>query len=146
MKVFKPLNLAPFIKNDAEILLKEKFGWESFPHKHHESRFTRFLEDYWLPRKFGFDRRKAHFSSLILTGQMTREEALNRISKPELSEEFLKQEFKYIAEKLDITVNQLQEIFDGENKTFHNYNSKINIIRLGTKILTTLGLEKRLFR
>jgi N-acetyl sugar amidotransferase len=146
MKVFKPLNLVPFIKNDAEILLKEKFGWESFPHKHHESRFTRFLEDYWLPRKFGFDRRKAHFSSLILTGQMTREEALNRISKPELSEEFLKQEFKYIAEKLDITVNQLQEIFDGENKTFHNYNSKINIIRLGTKILTTLGLEKRLFR
>lgn len=146
MKIFKPLNFVPFIKKDAEILLKEKFDWESFPHKHHESRFTRFFEDFWLPRKFGFDRRKAHFSSLILTGQMTREEALNRISKPELSEEFLKQEFKYIAEKLDITVNQLQEIFDGENKTFHNYKSKINIIGLGTKILTMLGLEKRLFR
>ena len=43
MKVFKPLNLVPYIKKDAEILLKEKFGWESFPHKHHESRFTRFL-------------------------------------------------------------------------------------------------------
>ena len=53
---------------------------------------------------------------------------------------------KYVAEKLDITVSQLQEIFDGKNKTFHNYNSKFNIIGLGTKILTTLGLEKRLFR
>ena len=129
MKVFKPLNLVPYIKKNAEILLKEKFGWESFPHKHHESRFTRFFEDYWLPRKFGFDRRKAHFSSLILTNQMTREEALKRISKPELSEDFLKKEFKYIAEKLDITVNQLQEIFEGENKTFHYYKNKIKIVK-----------------
>jgi len=146
MKVFKPLNLVPFIKKDAEILLKEKFDWESFPHKHHESRFTRFFEDYWLPKKFGFDRRKAHFSSLILTGQMTREEALIRISKPELSEDFLKQEFKYIAEKLDITVNQLKEIFDGENKTFYDYKTKIKLVKLGTKILSKLGLEKRLIR
>ena len=146
MKIFKPLNLVPFIKKDVEILLKEKFGWESFPHKHHESRFTRFFEDFWLPRKFGFDRRKAHFSSLILTGQMTREEALNRISKPELSEEFLKQEFKYVADKLDLTLDQLQEIFDGENKTFHNYKTKIKIIGFGAKILAKLGLEKRLFR
>ena len=146
MKIFKPLNLVPFIKKDAEILLKEKFSWESFPHKHHESRFTRFLEDYWLPRKFGFDRRKAHFSSLILTGQMTREEALNRIKKPELSEEFLKQEFKYIADKLDLTVDELQKLFDGKNKTFHDYKTKIKVIKLGAKILTYLGLEKRLFR
>lgn len=146
MKIFKPLNLVPFIKKDVEILLKEKFGWESFPHKHHESRFTRFFEDFWLPRKFGFDRRKAHFSSLILTRQMTREDALNRISKPELSEEFLKQEFKYVADKLDLTLDQLQEIFDGENKTFHNYKTKIKIIGFGAKILAKLGLEKRLFR
>lgn len=146
MKVFKPLNLVPFVKVDAEKLLEEKFGWESFPHKHHESRFTRFFEDYWLPRKFGFDRRKAHFSSLILTGQMTREEALERIKKPELSEEFLKQEFKYIADKLDLTVDELQEIFDGENKTFHDYKTKIKTIALGTKVLTKLGIEKRLFR
>lgn len=146
MKVFKPLNFVPFIKKDVEFFLKEKFGWESFPHKHHESRFTRFFEDYWLPRKFGFDRRKAHFSSLILTGQMTRSEALERIKKPELSEDFLKQEFKYIAEKLDITVDQLQEIFEGKNKTFYDYKSKIKLVQLGTKILTKLGIERRLIR
>ena len=146
MRVFKPLNYVPFIKKDAESLLIKKFGWEPFPHKHHESRFTRFFEDYWLPRKFGFDRRKAHFSSLILTGQMTRDEALKRISKPELSEDFLNQEFKYIAEKLDITVNELQEIFNGENKTFHDYKSKFKLVQLGTKILTKLRIEKRLIR
>lgn len=146
LQVFKPLNHIPFIKSDAEKLLNEKFGWEPFQHKHHESRFTRFYEDYWLPRKFGYKKRRAHFSSLILTGQMTREEALDRISRPELSEEFLQKEFEYVADKLGITKEELQEIFDGNNKSFHDYRTKIKFIKLGATIMQKLGLEKRLFR
>lgn len=146
MEVFKPLNLVPYIKTDVEKLLKEKFGWESFQHKHHESRFTRFYEDYWLPKKFGFQKRRAHFSSLILTGQMTRDEAIDRVSRPELSEDFLEKEFEYVADKLDLSVSELQAIFDGKNKTFHDYKNKIKLIRLGAKAMSFLGLEKRLFR
>lgn len=146
MQVFKPLNLVPYIKKDAEKLLLEKFGWESFQHKHHESRFTRFYEDYWLPRKFGFQKRRAHFSSLILTGQMTRDEALERVSKPELDEQFLLKEFEYVANKLDLSVDELQAIFDGENKTYKNYRTKKWIIDLGTRVMVKLGLERRLFR
>jgi N-acetyl sugar amidotransferase len=146
MKVFKPLNLVPYIKKDVEQLLFDKFGWESFQHKHHESRFTRFYEDFWLPRKFGFEKRRAHFSSLILTGQMTREEALDRISRPELSEEFLQKEFEYVAHKLDLTVEELQKIFEGPNKTYKDYKNKMGIIKLGSKVMMKLGLEKRLFR
>lgn len=146
MQVFKPLNLVPYIKKEAEDLLEQKFGWERFQHKHHESRFTRFYEDYWMPRKFGFEKRKAHFSSLILTGQMTREEALERVSKPELSDDFLEKEFEYVAHKLDLSVEELQKIFKGENKTFHDYKSKINLIGFGAKAMMKLGLEKRLFR
>ena len=146
MQVFKPLNLLPYIKSDAEQLLMSKFGWEPFQHKHHESRFTRFYEDYWLPKKFGFQKRRAHFSSLILTGQMKREEALDRVSRPELSEEFLQKEFEYVADKLDLSVSELQEIFEGENKTFQDYKNKIKLIRLGAKAMSILGLEKRLFR
>ncbi len=146
MQVFKPLNLVPYIKNEAEQLLIDRFGWEPFQHKHHESRFTRFYEDFWLPRKFGFEKRRAHFSSLILTGQMTREEALVRISKPELSEEFLQKEFDYVADKLDLSKAELQKIFDGENKTFHNYKNKIKLIGLGAQVMQKLGLENRLFR
>jgi len=146
MKVFKPLNLVPYNKEDVEKLLLEKYGWESFQHKHHESRFTRFYEDYWLPRKFGFEKRRAHFSSLILTGQMTREEALERISKPELSEDFLQKEFDYVADKLDLTRNELQKIFEGENKTYKDYKNKMNIIKAGSKVMMKIGLEKRLFR
>jgi N-acetyl sugar amidotransferase len=146
MQIFKPLNFLPYIKTDAEKLLMEKFGWETFQHKHHESRFTRFYEDFWLPRKFGFEKRRAHFSSLILTGQMNRDEALERISKPELPEEFLQKEFDYIADKLDLTRAELQEIFDGENKTFHHYNNKIKWIGFGAQLMQKLGLETRLFR
>ena len=146
MKVFKPLNHISYIKKDAEELLHKKFGWEKFQHKHFESRFTRFLEDFWLPRKFGIDRRKAHFSSLILTGQMEREEALDRIKESELSESFLKQEFEYIAHKLDLSVQELQEIFNSPNKGSQDYKSKMKLINFAAKVQSFLGFEKRLYK
>ncbi len=146
MEVVKPLNLVPFSKKDAEKLLNDKFGWEPYLHKHHESRFTRFYEDYWLPRKFGYEKRRAHFSSLILTGQMTREDALKRISRPEMDELFLKQEFEYVANKLDLTNEELERIFDTSNLSYKSYRNKIGIIKLGAKLMKIFGLEKRLFR
>mgnify|MGYP000099509456 CR=1 FL=1 len=146
MKIFKPLNLVPYNKKEVEDLLFEKFGWEKFQHKHHESRFTRFYEDFWMPRKFGYEKRRAHFSSLILTGQMTREEALDRISRPELDEKFLQKEFEYVAHKLDLSVAELQEIFEGKNKTFYDYKNKRSLIGFGSQAMRKLGLEKRLFR
>lgn len=146
MEIAKPLDLVPFIKKDAEDELERRFGWQRFQHKHHESRFTRFYEDYWLPRKFGFHKRRAHFSSLIMTGQMTRDEALARISKPEMDEHFLQQEFEYVANKLDLSVGELREIFEGENRTYRDYKNKRWMIGLGANFLRWLGLEKRFFR
>lgn len=146
MQIAKPLDMVPFIKKEAEDELERRFGWQRFQHKHHESRFTRFYEDYWLPRKFGFHKRRAHFSSLIMTGQMTRDAAIDRISQPEMNEHFLKQEFEYVANKLGLTVVELQEIFEGENKTYRNYKNKRWAIGLGANVMRWLGLEKRLFR
>jgi N-acetyl sugar amidotransferase len=146
MKVFKPLNFVPFNKKSAEKLLNEKFGWLPFQHKHHESRFTRFYEDYWMPRKFGYEKRRAHFSSLIMTGQMSRDEALNRISNPELSDDFMKNELKYIANKLGLTVEQLQEIFEQPNKSYRDYSNKLWLIQLGAKLLNFFGIERRQYR
>lgn len=146
MKVFKPLNLVPYIKKEAEQLLYEKFGWLPFQHKHHESRFTRFYEDYWMPRKFGYEKRRAHFSSLIMTGQMTRDEALVRISKPELSDEFMQNEFKYVANKLGLTVDELQSIFEQPNKSYIHYKNKLWLIQLGAKLINLLGIERRHYR
>lgn len=146
MKVHHPLNLVPYVKKDAEDELEQRFGWKRFKHKHHESRFTRFYEDYWLPRRFGFEKRRAHFSSLIMTGQMTRDQALDRIAKPEMDEQFLKHEFEYVAHKLDLTVDELQAIFDSPKKTFRDYKNKRDLIGFGANVMRKLGLEKRFFR
>lgn len=146
MQVIKPLNNVPYIKKDAEALLESRFGWKKFLHKHHESRFTRFYEDYWMPKKFGYEKRRAHFSSLIMTGQMKREEAIDRISRPELDDQFWIQEFEYVANKLGLTVKELQDIFEGENKTYKAYKNKRRLIGIGSDVMRVLGLEKRLFR
>ena len=146
MKVHHPLNFVPYVKKDAEDELERLFGWERFQHKHHESRFTRFYEDYWLPRRFGYDKRKAHFSSLIMTAQMSRDEALDRISRPEMDEHFLSQEFEYVAHKLDLTVAELQQLFNAPKKTYRDYKNKRWLIGLGANAMRRLGLEKRYFR
>lgn len=146
MKVHHPLNLVPYVKKDAEDELELRFGWQRFQHKHHESRFTRFYEDYWLPRRFGFEKRRAHFSSLIMTGQMTRDQALDRISRPEMDEYFLKQEFEYVAHKLGLTVAEFQVFFDMPMKTYRDYKNKRDLIGLGAYLMRKLGLEKRFFR
>jgi putative aminotransferase len=146
MNVAMPLNMVPFIKKDAENELEQRFGWQRFQHKHHESRFTRFYEDYWLPRKFGFQKRRAHFSSLIVTGQMEREDAVERISRPEMEEHFLKQEFEYVAHKLDMSVDELEQLFQMPNRTFRNYHNKRWLIGAGSNVLRRLGMERRYFR
>ena len=146
MKVHAPLNSYPFIKKDAEKELNTSFDWQPFKHKHHESRFTRFYEDFWLPKRFGFEKRRAHFSSLIITGQMQREAALDRISRPEMDDHFINQEFEYIANKLDLSKSELQELFDMPKYTYNNYRNKRWLIVLGSSVLRWLGIEKRYFR
>jgi len=146
MHVVKPLNYVPYIKESAIQELTDRFGWQRYVQKHHESRFTRFVECFWLPKKFGYDRRKAHLSSLILTNQMTREEALSRISKPEIDEQAMMQDFEYVAKKLDLSVSELWNLFNGENKTYRDYKNSMPIIDLGTKIMRIFGLENRVVR
>lgn len=146
MKVHHPLNLVPYVKRHAEEELGRRFGWQRFKHKHHESRFTRFYEDFWLPRRFGFEKRRAHFSSLIMTGQMARDEALARIAQPEMDEHFLRQEFEFVAHKLDLTVEELRALFEGPRRTYRDFRNKRWLIGVGASALRWLGLERRYFR
>ncbi len=81
-----------------------------------------------------------------MTGQMTREQALARIAKPEMDEHFLRQEFEYVANKLGLSVPDLQALFEGPNKTYRDYRNKRWLIGLGTNVLRMLGMEKRFFR
>jgi N-acetyl sugar amidotransferase len=146
MRVVKLLDYVPYIKKDAIRELSEKFGWQPYPQKHYESRFTRFYESYWTPKKFGYDKRRAYLSSEILTGQLTREEALVRVARPELDEETMAREFEYVATKLGWTVTEFEAIFKGRNKTFRDYRNNMFVITLGANIFNLLGLDNRIFR
>jgi N-acetyl sugar amidotransferase len=141
IQVVKPLNYQPYIKEKEMQFLKEEYGWQPYEQKHFESRFTRFYEAYWLPRKFGFDTRKVQYASLILTGQMTRDEALEKLKKPAIDDETAKHDFEYVATKLGISVAQLQSYFDAPNKTYRDYKNQDALFQFGTKVLSFIGLD-----
>lgn len=142
IKLIRPLDYVPYNKDESMQMLVDKYGYQKYPQKHFESRFTRFYEAYWLPTKFGFDTRKVQFSSLILTGQMTREDALEELKKPAYDPETIKQDFEFVANKLDISVEELQSYLDAPNKTYKDYKSQESIYNIGARVMRLVGLER----
>jgi hypothetical protein len=123
-------------------LLQDKFGWQPYPQKHFESRFTKFYESYWLPKKFGYDVRRVQYSSLIVTGQMKREEALVKLKESPFDPTMIQHDFEYIANKLGIPTDELRGYFDAPNKTYKDYKSQESIYKIGAKLFKMLGIEK----
>jgi len=146
VRVVKPLNYVPYTKERAIQELVDRFGWQRYPHKHYESRFTRFYEGYWLPTKFGYDKRRAHFSSLILTKQLTRDEALGKIAQRAYDDDTIAQDFEYVATKLDLTVGELRAIMNGPNRTYRDYQNSMGLIDLGTRVLRAAGVQRAIIR
>ncbi|WP_281633895.1 N-acetyl sugar amidotransferase [Flavobacterium luteolum] len=146
VQVVKPLNYMPYVKEEALKLLADEYGWTPYPQKHFESRFTKFYEGYWLPERFGFDTRRVQYSSLILTGQMTRENALINLEKTAYNPELIEEEFKYIATKLGITVEELQGYFTSDKKFFWDYKNQLSMFKTGAKVLKFLGIERSIKR
>lgn len=141
VRVLRPLNFIPYIKTEARQLLMDRFGWQPYPQKHFESRFTKFYESYWLPERFGYDVRKVQFSSLIITGQMTREEALTELNKPSYDAKSIGLEIEFIANKLEIFEEELRSYMTLPKKTFRDYRNQQQLYAVGARIMRTLGLE-----
>lgn len=141
IRAVRPLNYIDYKKEAAMELLTRRFGWQPYPQKHFESRFTRFYESYWLPAKFGFDTRRVQFSSLILTGQMTRAEALEKLQKPAYDPATIDQDFEFVAAKLDITTEELRGYLKIPNRTYRDYKSQAWMFDLGARAMKLLGLE-----
>jgi N-acetyl sugar amidotransferase len=141
IRVLRPLNYIPYVKAKAMALLAEKYGWQPYPQKHFESRFTRFYEGYWLPVRFGYDTRKVQFSSLILTGQMTREEALEKLKLPPYDEATIAHDLEFVANKLKITVAELNDYMKLPRRTYRDYRSQRWLYEWGARVLKALGLE-----
>src|SRR3546814_14150814 len=114
----RPLNYVPYVKEEARRVMADLYGWEAYPQKHFESRFTRFYEGYWLPTRFGYDTRRVQFSSLILTNQMTREDALKELEKPAIPVDQVPHEIEFVATKLGITPEELNPYRDMPIKSY----------------------------
>lgn len=110
MSVIRPLEYIDYNKNEAKAFLKNKLGWRDYGGKHYESKFTKYFQAHYLPEKFGYDKRKAHLSSLIVSGQLSRDEALLELRKPLYDPVELKEDITYFAKKLNISIENYYEI------------------------------------
>ncbi len=107
VEVHRPLNFIDYNKEKAKSELTDLYGWREYGEKHGESRFTGFYQTIFLPRKFGFDKRRLHLSSLIVSQQMTRTDAMRALEQPIISPEQERRDIKYIAKKLGLSPQQL---------------------------------------
>jgi N-acetyl sugar amidotransferase len=143
VKMLKPLNMMPYNKEAAMQELADVYGWKPYSQKHFESRFTRFFEGYWLPTRFGYDVRRVQFSSMILTGQMTRDEALSKLKQSPYDEDLIAQDFEYVATKLGISSDELKKYQKMPHKFYWDYKNNKTLMSLGEKILARVSNTKR---
>ena len=129
------LNYIPYSKKDAMATLEKEFGWTYYGGKHFESRFTKFFQSYYLPHKFGYDKKRAHLSSLIVGGEMTREEALKEMEdSSDYPEEEQLEDRDYILKKLDISLEEWNDIMKAPRKTEDDYANDKKAMALLRKI------------
>ncbi|WP_431164683.1 N-acetyl sugar amidotransferase [Tenacibaculum halocynthiae] len=129
--VHRPLEFLDYNKDEAKKLLIDKMGWRDYGGKHYESVFTKFFQAHYLPTKFGFDKRRAHLSSLIVSGQMTREEAVAEMNQPIYDPEELKKDTKYFIKKLGFSENEWNDIMNAKplEHSFYKTDRKPELIR-----------------
>jgi N-acetyl sugar amidotransferase len=143
VQTIKPLNYFSYIKRDAMIEMERVYGWKTYPQKHFESRFTRFFEGYWLPTRFGWDMRRIQFSSLILTGQVSRDEALRELELPSYDPETIDHDFSYVAAKLGIDVDELRRYHELPLKFYWDYRNQSQLFSVGERALNWLTGTRR---
>ena len=145
METVKPLNYIDYNKKKATAELISKLDYRPYSGKHGESVFTKFFQSYYLPKKYGFDKRRPHLSSLIASGQLKREHAMQALEDESFDETTIEQELKFVAKKLGITPEILKDyINDDQNISYHdlpNWSFKIGLLRKIYKILKRLGLS-----
>jgi len=123
MKTVRPLNYMKYNREEALSILKEQIGYKEYGRKHGESRFTKFFQNYYLPTKFGMDKRKPHLSSMILSGELTREQALKELESPLYPESELREDKEYVAKKLGLTVTELDNLIISPGCSYKRYKN-----------------------
>lgn len=151
IKTVEMLNWIPYNKAEAKNMLMDKLGWKDYGGKHYESVFTRFYQGYILPYKFHIDKRKAHLSNLIFSGQITRDEALHEIEKPIYASQLMLEEDKaFVAKKLGFGEKEFEGLLKLPNRLHEEFGTDQHIRKRIKWIVDTFkpafGVVKKLIR
>jgi N-acetyl sugar amidotransferase len=116
------LDFIEYDKTNTLALLEKELGWRNYGGKHYESIYTRFFQGYILFKKFGIDKRRGHLSTLICSGLITREIALEEIkNNPYPSEQMFREDYEYVLKKLNLSETEFEEIMNLPHKNYHDY-------------------------
>ncbi|RYY40079.1 MAG: N-acetyl sugar amidotransferase [Chitinophagaceae bacterium] len=134
LRSFTPLNYFDYDKTLSKQELIEKVGWVDYGGKHFENVFTRFYQGYILPTRFHIDKRKAHLSTLICSGQMTREEALAELEKPPYDLKLMEEDYNYVSKKLDFTPAEFDAVLRGPIRKHSEFREEAKLHALLSKL------------
>jgi hypothetical protein len=134
MQFITPLNYLDYKKDEVIGILEKELDWKYYGGKHYESRFTKFFQSYYLPVKFNIDKRRSHLSSLIISGQITREEALEIIKEKPFDEKEIQEDIEYVAKKLDWTVEEFIRIIGLPPRKHSEFRTNNNLFKFGIKL------------
>lgn len=131
MRVHRPLELIDYSKDGAKRLLIEELGWRDYGGKHYESVFTKFFQAHYLPTKFGYDKRLAHYSSLIVSGQLTKEQAKGELQKPLYDMQALEEDKAFWIKKLGISESEYWRVMNEKPSVYTDFaNHEKALLRL----------------
>lgn len=149
MRTIRPLNYMPYDKAAALKELQEKLGYKPYPRKHGESLFTKLFQNYYLPQKFGMDKRRPHLASLIVSGQMTRNEAMAKLDEPLYDLAELEIDITYFCKKLRISRQQFNELMQApthHHSDFANWDGRYHKLkRIQTWASKLLGRDIKVY-
>jgi N-acetyl sugar amidotransferase len=123
IKVVHLLNHIPYVKSEALEVLQKQLGWIYYGGKHYESIYTRFFQAYILPKKFNFDKRKGHLSTLICSGEISRERALELMQEEVCPEDLMQLDKQFVIKKLGISEEDFENIMTSAPRQFWDYPS-----------------------
>lgn len=136
IRIFKILNYCDYRKDDVKQWLMDNYDWRDYGGKHYESQFTKFFQSYYLPTKFGFDKRRAHLASLVVSGQLARAQAMQVMQAPPFDPAAAVEDKAFVAKKLSVSVAEFDAILQRPPKTYRDYPSHADLIArlLDTKL------------
>lgn len=143
IRIVSLLNYQDYSKEDAQALLEKELGWKRYGGKHYESIYTRFYQGFYLPEKFGYDKRVGHLSDLINSKQLTREAALELLAEPSYDPALFTQDLDYVKKKFELSDADWNEIMNKPKATFRDFKNSfefVQFLRRSVNLLRHLGL------